>query len=142
MYFAETAICHYDKKAGKWLLGTEKAPSEELCTFQNIFEAAWFVMVTITTVGYGDVQLKASLAKVITVLMMICSVIGLSLPVAIFGANLTELYLERRLAKRRTKSADASRMDSPVKKPSTEEMLSTIMAELSAIKHRLDSLEH
>jgi hypothetical protein len=147
LFFAETSTCHYVKERGKWFLGEVDgpvSPQDQLCTFQNIFEAAWFVMVTITTVGYGDVQLKSSLAKIITVVMMICSVIGLSLPVAIFGANLTELYLERRLVKKKSRMAQANAgvsCGSGKIAASQDELLMSIMTELQGIKRRLDSIE-
>lgn len=134
LFYAETDKCTYNNATKKWLL----PGSDKLCTFQNMFDASWFVMVTITTVGYGDVQLNTTFGKVITVIMMLCAVIGMSLPVAIFGANLTELYLERRLSKK-AKGVDESRTSSPLVR--TDNVNDRILEELSAIRYRLEKFE-
>ena len=104
IYFAETSICEL-KADGVWyyLLSRKEqdANSERVpCAVQNIFEAWWFTLVTMTTVGYGDVVVRSPVALMCTVGIMITSLVFLALPAAIFAANLTEMYLERRLIRK------------------------------------------
>ncbi len=94
IYFAETAACTLSGQDKIWYYVDGKA-----CVIQDMFEAWWYTLVTMTTVGYGDVVVRSEWGRIITVLVMITSLIFLALPSAIFAANLTEMYLERRLAR-------------------------------------------
>lgn len=97
LYYAETSVCTLNTETGVWMLAADpKSP----CALQNMFHAIWLCMVTMATVGFGDIVPLTALGKAILVVIMITSMIVLPLPASIFGANLTELYLEERLAKR------------------------------------------
>lgn len=100
LYYAETSICTLDPKTGIWMLA---ANPQTPCAVQNMFQAIWLCMVTMASVGYGDIVPFTALGRVILVVLMITSMIFLPLPASIFGANLTELYLEDRLVKRRNR---------------------------------------
>ena len=104
LFYVETSGCVVDGVKKLWVLKDEPTV---MCTFQNAGDAAWLVIVTMATVGYGDISPKTVIGKVIAALLMLISVVSFSLPVAIFGANLTELYLEQRLSKKE-KSRSAS----------------------------------
>ena len=49
--------------------------------FDNIFKSAWFVLVTLSTVGYGDISPVSWYGKVVTVPMIICGVLFMAMPV-------------------------------------------------------------
>ncbi|CAD8134130.1 unnamed protein product [Paramecium pentaurelia] len=70
---------------------------------QNIPQAIWWAIITITTVGYGDYVPKSLLGKFIGVLSLIFGVLLLSLPVAIIGNKFQEIYLQNK--KEETKRA-------------------------------------
>ena len=115
IYFAETSECRLDEEDGIWynLNRAEKEP----CSIQNMFGAWWFTLVTMTTVGYGDTNVTSPWGRILTVMIMISSLVFLALPSAIFAANLTEMYLERRLMKKMhhgPTSAHEKRPTSPV----------------------------
>lgn len=97
LFFAETSVCTLDRVKGVWLKNDDLA---QPCPIQNMFEAIWLCVATMTTVGYGDLVPQTAPGKTIAGLVMLTSMIFLPLPASIFGANLTELYLETRLAKR------------------------------------------
>lgn len=100
IYFAETSECYLDATQGIWFYSGRS--KEEACAIQNMYSAWWFTLVTMTTVGYGDTVITSPWGRILTVLMMIASLVFLALPSAIFAANLTEMYLERRLMKKLT----------------------------------------
>ncbi|PJF18990.1 Isopentenyl-diphosphate delta-isomerase [Paramicrosporidium saccamoebae] len=89
LFFAETSVCVLQD--GVWLLEADKTL---LCSVQNMFDAIWLCVVTMATVGYGDIVPQTPLGKLLSGLIMLTSVIFLPLPTSIFAANLTELYLE------------------------------------------------
>lgn len=95
LFLAETASCQLDPVTHLWM-----EDGKTVCAIQNMFDALWLTIVTMTTVGYGDVTPKTAAGKTVATCIMIASMVFLALPVSIFGANLTELYLENRLAKK------------------------------------------
>lgn len=98
LYFlAETSVCRLDHGRMAWV--RTKDP-QELCSVQSMFDAVWLVLVTMSTVGYGDISPQTVAGRMVAGAVMITSLVFLALPVALFGANLTELVLEGRLAKR------------------------------------------
>jgi hypothetical protein len=86
-----------------------KKGTGEDCALQNVFEALWMCLCTLATVGYGDYVPRTAVGMVLMSVLMMAGYVFLALPVAIFGANLTELYVEKRLRRRqRQKEADAT----------------------------------
>jgi len=97
IFLVETAGC---RVLGGRLV---KGKGEGDCPLQNMFDSIWLCLCTVFTVGYGDRVPQKPLAKVLTSIMMVGSYVMLPLPIAIFGANLTELYVEARLKRRHRK---------------------------------------
>ena len=63
--------------------------------FHSIPHAIWFMLVTMTTVGYGDVSPNTELGRMVTVFAMIFGVLFLSMPLAIVGNNFCEIWDDR-----------------------------------------------
>ena len=61
--------------------------------FHSIPHAIWFMLVTMTTVGYGDVSPNTEMGRMITVLAMVFGVLFLSMPLAIVGNNFCNIWL-------------------------------------------------
>uniref|UniRef100_A0A5S6QCD5 BTB domain-containing protein n=1 Tax=Trichuris muris TaxID=70415 RepID=A0A5S6QCD5_TRIMR len=67
--------------------------------FDSIPAAFWYVVVTMTTVGYGDLVPVAPIGKLVGSLCAIVGVLVLALPVPVIVANFKHYYrLETRLA--------------------------------------------
>ena len=64
----------------------------ELSPFTSVPAAFWWVVVTSTTVGYGDLYPTSTGGKMIATLCMILGVLALALPVSVIGANFSEIY--------------------------------------------------
>merc|ERR1719272_1254034 len=55
----------------------------------DVGDALWFMIVTFTTVGYGDMYPVSKLGKIVTVLAILCGVIFMAMPITIVGNNFT-----------------------------------------------------
>jgi hypothetical protein len=55
----------------------------------NVGDALWLMIVTFTTVGYGDMYPVSKPGRVVTVLAILCGVIFMSMPITIVGNNFT-----------------------------------------------------
>lgn len=103
IFVAETASCRLHQ--GKLM------ESDHPCQLQSMFDALWLCLCTVMTVGYGDLYPQTRIGKMIASVMMLASYVSLPLPITIFGANLTELYLEARLKKRQRRLGAQYRLD-------------------------------
>jgi voltage-gated potassium channel len=95
IFLAETSFCEVDASGFRWL-----KPKAVPCPLQNMFESLWMCLCTLVTVGYGDYVPASPPAKLLASLLMVFSLVSMPLGAAIFGANLTELYLEARMARK------------------------------------------
>jgi hypothetical protein len=60
--------------------------------FRSITESFWWSLVTVTTVGYGDIAPKTIFGKMVGVVVMISGILVLSLPVGIVGSKFQDAY--------------------------------------------------
>ena len=58
--------------------------------FGSIPRCLWWSIVTVTTVGYGDVYPVTFLGRVIAALTAICGVAAVAIPIGIISAGFTE----------------------------------------------------
>ena len=73
---------------------TGRGDMQGMC-FGTIPSAAWWVITSMTTVGYGDCFPISTLGKLIAVGAMLAGIIVLALPITVIGSNFahaTELY--------------------------------------------------
>jgi len=65
--------------------------------FANIPYAMWFMFVTMTTVGYGDVYPSSPIGKMFAAGVIICGVLFLALPISIVGSSFAQVWEDREL---------------------------------------------
>merc|ERR1719291_1144743 len=67
--------------------------------FADIFSAMWFVLVTLTTVGYGDIYPGSALGKVVAAVAIMCGVLFMAMPITIVGNSFAIVWEEREALK-------------------------------------------
>lgn len=69
---------------------------EQQTGFESIPGSAWWTIVTVMTVGYGDQYPRTTGGKVVATVAMICSIVILALPISVIGANFSRAWMERK----------------------------------------------
>ncbi|KAF5317647.1 hypothetical protein D9619_012557 [Psilocybe cf. subviscida] len=85
LYFAER---------GTWdeLLGTFVNVDGDPTQFSSIPAAAWFVLVTITTVGYGEITPRSFLGRLITLPILVFGLLLITLPSFVLGREFSVVW--------------------------------------------------
>jgi len=85
LYFAER---------GTWdeLLGTFINSDGDPTQFSSIPAAAWFVLVTITTVGYGEITPRSFLGRLITLPILVFGLLLITLPSFVLGREFSLVW--------------------------------------------------
>jgi len=68
---------------------------EERDNIPSVATAAWFTIVTMTTVGYGDITPQTSGGSVITGALVVVTVLYMAIPLGIVGDAFTQTWNER-----------------------------------------------
>jgi hypothetical protein len=55
--------------------------------FRSIFDSCWFVMTTITTVGYGDLSPTSGVGQALAMICMVLGILALAMPITVLGNN-------------------------------------------------------
>jgi hypothetical protein len=76
-------------------IGAVVDPEGPPAAFDSIPHTMWFMFVTMTTIGYGDVSPNTHLGKAFTVPVMVFGVLLISMPLAVVGNNFTEVWAEK-----------------------------------------------
>jgi len=79
---------------GAWLrhTGSKDVLDFEESPFQSIIHSFWYVIVTITTVGYGDIFPRTLEGKLIAAIAILNGIIVLAMPIGVVGANFSTEY--------------------------------------------------
>ena len=77
--------------------GTAPAPYSHLTAatpvhngFSSVPATLWFMVVTLLTVGYGDLVPTTAAGQIITSAAMVVAMLALALPISVVGTNFTQ----------------------------------------------------
>ena len=85
IYLMATAMLIYLSSVGIYYFEDEVQPDK----FGSIFHCLWWAMVTLTTVGYGDVYPITVGGRIFTVFVMIIGIGIVAVPTGLFASALT-----------------------------------------------------
>ena len=93
--------------------------------FQSIPESFWWCLVTMTTVGYGDIYPISALGKVFCMITAVAGLLVIALPISIVGSNFDEAMLRQRRSKQeeKKKAAQAKVIEKFLATTSSDELL-------------------
>ena len=92
IYFCEAGLDNWSHELGGFARPDVTGDNYELSPFKSIPASFWWVLVTATTVGYGDMYPTSFEGKMIATLTMMVGVLALALPVSVIGANFADIY--------------------------------------------------
>lgn len=90
----------------------ENEANEEM--FPSIPQSFWWAIVTVTTLGYGDVVPITKVGKIIGAMCAICGVIMIALPVSVIGSNFSYFYMQARTRIQQPRRSTKMRTAAPV----------------------------
>ena len=61
-------------------------------TFPNMLVGMWWAVVTMTTVGYGDMYPMGTLGRFVGSMCAMCGLLVLAMPIAVIAGNFNDLY--------------------------------------------------
>jgi len=80
----------YDQDEKIWIRDEEEGPSP----FSNLYNCLWFMMVSVTTLGYGDMYPKSYLGKVVAMMAACTGIFNLTFLINIIGECFEEIFME------------------------------------------------
>ncbi|THH09104.1 hypothetical protein EW145_g2253 [Phellinidium pouzarii] len=94
MFLVVFSTVLYFAERGTWdpILETFIDADGEPSQFSSIPAAAWFVLVTITTVGYGEITPRSFLGRLLTVPLLVCGLLLIALPSFVLGREFSVLW--------------------------------------------------
>lgn len=92
LYYFEILGARAQNRAFNWTEGSENYVEP---AFNSIPHAIWFMFVTLTTVGYGDVSPVTHLGQATNCGVMMFGVFFMAMPLAIVGNNFSDVWADR-----------------------------------------------
>lgn len=95
---------------------TKEVPNEfdavSPCTegFHTIPSSVWFVMVTMTSVGYGDYSPSGDFGKFVASWIMVLGVLSIAIPITLIGNKFNEVWMEARVKDRQKQARETMRL--------------------------------
>jgi len=105
-------------------------PEHDCSPYDSIPGSSWWVLTTMTTVGYGDVFPKTNIGRLVGALCMVCGILAVAMPTTVLSIQFAEAYediVKEEAGKvlRKAEAEDISKHDSRE----------------AALRHGLDSLQ-
>ena len=116
IYFAEQTAAEWDPQNETWVRTESFGGPETPHKFQSILYGCWWCLVTVTTVGYGDMYPVTFPGYVVGISAMFAGLLIVAFPIIIIGSKFTEVRTEfahKKLAQIRLDKASNRRLSIP-----------------------------
>jgi voltage-gated potassium channel Kch len=91
----------FDQNAGVWTQSNGK-----VAVIQSIPDGFWYTIVTLTTVGYGDISMETPLGRILAIFTSMTGIMVLAIPISVISLNFHDKYeANERIQQQRTESA-------------------------------------
>eukprot|EP01062_Namystynia_karyoxenos_P047566 TRINITY_DN3594_c0_g2_i1.p2 TRINITY_DN3594_c0_g2~~TRINITY_DN3594_c0_g2_i1.p2 ORF type:complete len:571 (+),score=174.52 TRINITY_DN3594_c0_g2_i1:168-1880(+) len=110
IFFAEQQAADFDEDERKWVRKKEYGGPAVEHKLNSIPSGFWWCLVTLTTVGYGDMYPVTLGGYLVGTVAMLAGLLIVAFPIIIIGANFTEVraeYKERQRRKRASRQANS-----------------------------------
>ena len=77
--------------------------------YRSIPDSIWWAIVTLTTVGYGDVYPTTTVGRIIASIVMLTGIGFIAVPTSLISSTMTELAVEARAERAAQKEAQKAR---------------------------------
>jgi hypothetical protein len=71
--------------------------------FTSIPKAIWFVIVTVTTVGYGDINLITNTGRLVGTLTIVAGAVAFAMPMGVISSNFARVWEDKEKTREETK---------------------------------------
>jgi hypothetical protein len=88
MYYAERG--EWSEQEAMWMRPTRAGPVPS--PYQSIPITFWWCIVTMTTVGYGDITPVTAVGRLIAAVASLCGILVVAIPVSVISTNFTGEY--------------------------------------------------
>jgi voltage-gated potassium channel len=105
----------------------------------SISDAVWWALVTVTTVGYGDLYPVTTEGKIIASFLMIIGIMVLGLFISTLGSSFVETWIDKK--ERKNKRLEGTTDESEAVNSSSHSSSSIKDETISMVKNRIDKLE-
>jgi hypothetical protein len=85
--------------------------SPDQTPFTSIPKAVWLVVVTVTTVGYGDIAPATNLGRLVGSLTIIGGIVGFAMPMGVISSNFDRVWQEKEEKKEEERKRQAAEMN-------------------------------
>ena len=92
IFYAERG--EFDETTGKYMRPNIMNNAMEESPFKSIPFGFWWVIVSITTVGYGDFVPTTVLGKIVGVVTVFIGILTLAMPITVIGSNFSQDFVE------------------------------------------------
>jgi hypothetical protein len=103
VFMCSISVCIFSSfefffESGEWNKGAMRYeyPDGTPSQFISIPASMWWVMVTIMTVGYGDITPMTWEGKIVAAIAMVSSIVIMALPISVIGANFSRAWMEKK----------------------------------------------
>ncbi len=105
MFLGMAGILLYLAALGIWHFEHDAQPQ----AFGNIFDALWWAMITLTTVGYGDIYPVTTGGRIFTMLLLLVGLALVAVPSGLLATAFTEVRRQEREARRQAEGRKGPR---------------------------------